>query len=115
MAKKGGGEELVALLGLGAAFVGLAWLVSGRGQNNSPLIPDRLEDKIDLVVESLNKQFGHEWVTYGLNILQAHIERTLPQIAWLVRVLYMAEQAYRYMPKAGNNKKQYVLQMARQA
>jgi len=117
MAKKGGGDGW-ALLGFGAAFVALAWLTSGRGQNNSPLIPDSLEDQIDLAVDSLNRHFDHQWVTYGLNALQTHLERTQPQVAWLVRVLYEVEQQSKGWPPMTKQaksqaKKQAAIGMAR--
>ena len=120
MAKKGGGGggEGWALLGLAATFVGLAWLTSGRGQNNSPLVPDSLEDQIDLAVDSLNKHFDHQWVNYGLDALQAYLERTQPQVAWLVRVLYAAEQQSKGWPlmtkqAKSQAKKQVAIRMAR--
>lgn len=91
MARKGGSEGW-ALLGLLATFVSLAWLISGRDENNSPLIPDALEDQIDLAIDSLNKYYGHQWVTFGLNAAQGYLERTQPHVAWLVHVLYAVEQ-----------------------
>lgn len=116
MAKKGGGEGW-ALLGLAAAFVGLAWLTAGRGQNNnSPLIPDGLEDQIDLAVDSLNKRFGHQWVNFGLNVLQAYLERTQPQVAGLVRVVYAVEQQSKgnFWPMTGLDKRHAAVQMVRE-
>jgi hypothetical protein len=114
MAKKGGGGGW-ALLGFGSAVILLAYLTSGRGEENSPIIPDSLEDKIDLVVDRLNKKFGSQWVTFGLDVLQAHLQRTVPQAAWLVNAVYSAEQAYGYIQKAGATKKQAALQSARMA
>jgi hypothetical protein len=52
-------------------------------------------------------------VTVGLNVLQAYLERTQPQVAGLVRVLYAVEQEYRYVPKAGYAKKQAALRKLR--
>lgn len=117
MANKGGGEGWV-LLGLIGAFVGLAWLTGGRGQNNSPLIPDSLEDQIDLAVDSLNKHFDHQWVNFGLNALQTYLERTQPQVAWLVRVLYAVEQQSKGWPPMTKQaksqaKKHAAIEMAR--
>ena len=114
MAKKGGGDDGLGLVLLALAGLGLAWLIGGRGKTNSPVIPDKLEEQIDLVVESLNEQFGHQWVDLGLSALQAYLERTLPQVAWLVNAVYAAEQAYRNIPKAGYAKKQVALQRARE-
>lgn len=117
MAKKSSGEGWV-VLGLLGVFVGLAWLVSGRGQDNSPLIPDGLENQIDFAVDKLNKQFGHQWVTFGLDELQGHLEKTYPQIAWLVYTLLAVEQesiSWPLMTKLAlsQTKKQTVLRMVR--
>src|SRR5688572_13383527 len=89
MARKSNGEGWVLF---GVAFLSLAYLISGRGPTNSPFVPDALEDQIDLAVDSLNEGFGHQWVTYGLDRLQGHLERTYPQIAWLVYALHAVEQ-----------------------
>lgn len=117
MARKSSGEGW-ALLGLVGAFIGLAWLVSGRGQNNSPIVPDALEDQIDLAVDSLNQRFGHQWVTLGLDQLQAHLEKTYPQIAWLVYALLSVEQQAINWPLTtklamSQTKKQAAIRMAR--
>lgn len=111
--KNSGGDGGWALLGLLAAFVGIAYLTSGRGEDDSPQIPNELEGRIDFVVAILNQRFGHQWVTFGLDVLQAHLERAFPQVAALVNAVYSAEQAYRHIPKAGYAKKQAAVQMAR--
>src|ERR671914_148444 len=89
MARKSGGGGGWVLLG--AAFL-LAYLIGGRAQNNSSLIPDPLEDQIDRAVDSLNKWFGHQWVTRALDELQAYLEWAHPEIAWLVYALHDVEQ-----------------------
>ncbi|HEY5885137.1 MAG TPA: hypothetical protein VIT88_10645 [Pyrinomonadaceae bacterium] len=91
MARKSSGEGW-ALLGLLGVFVSLAVLISGRGENNSPFVPDAVENQIDFAVDRLNERFGHQWVTYGLDRLQGHLESTYPQIAWLVYALLAVEQ-----------------------
>ena len=116
MARKSSGEGWV-LLGLGV-FVGLAWLVSGRGQDNSPLVPDALENQIDFAVDKLNNQFGHQWVTFGLDKLQGYLEKTYPQIALLVYTLLAVEQqSIRWVPMTklalSQTKKQTALRMLR--
>lgn len=68
--------------------MGLAWLTTGRGQDNSPLIPDKIEDRIDFVVNSLNKRFGSQWVTFGLDALQGYLEKAFPQVAGLIHAVY---------------------------
>ena len=105
MAKRGGDNALVAL-GVTAllGFVAMAYLKTGRGQINSPLVPDRIEDPIDRVVATLNNIFGRKWVTAGLNALQAQLHVTLPGMASLVDAVYWAEQNYGHL--AGAAKKQ---------
>jgi hypothetical protein len=117
MARKSSGEGW-ALLGLVGAFFGLAWLVGGRGQNNSPLIPDPLEDQIDLAVDSLNEGFGHQWVTYALDEIQRYLKWTHPHVAWLVYRLHNVEQqsqGWTLMTKQVKSltKKQLAMQLAR--
>jgi hypothetical protein len=113
MAAKGGGNGGWGFLGGILVVVGLIYLKTGRGENDAPLIPNSLEGKIDLVVAALNQQFGHQWVGVALDALQAHIERTVPQVAALVNAVQAAEKAYRNIPNAGSAKKQYALQIAR--
>ena len=107
MAKSGGDDALKLVLG-GLAVVGavwaLSWLQTGRGTNNSPLVPDAIEDPLDRVVAALNDKFGHQWVDRTLNVLQAYIERTMPEVAGLVSLVHRAERAYSGF--AGSVKKQ---------
>jgi hypothetical protein len=49
MAKNGGGGWVVVVV---LAALGIAYLSTGRGDQNSPLIPDSIEGKIDLVVKA---------------------------------------------------------------
>lgn len=104
MASRGGDDtwKVVGAVVLGAVLV---YLITGKGRNNSSLIPDAVEDRIDRLIEALNGAFGQRWVDYGLNALQAHIERTMPQFAVLVRLVYWAEQQYRLYPHSGAAKK----------
>lgn len=105
MAKKGDGEGW-ALLGFLIAALGLIYLKTGRGEDDSPLIPNTLEGKIDLVVAALNRHFGHQWVNLGLNVLQTHLERTVPQVAALVNAIYEVEKISRYVQMTGPEKRQ---------
>jgi len=108
MARRGsdGAAKIAGAVLLGVALV---YLVTGRGRNNSLYIPDALEDRIDRLVDALNGAFGQRWVDYGLDALQAHIERTMPQLAALTRVVYWAERQYRFHSHAGAAKKTAVL------
>jgi len=114
MAKKRGDGGLVVLLGAVAAFGLLAYLKTGRGKDNSPLLPDALENQIERVVASLNQIFGRRWVDYALNVLQAQLERTMPGVAGLVDVVYQVEQKYRQVPSAGSAKKNEAVRLVRQ-
>jgi hypothetical protein len=111
MARRGNDDALKALGGV-ALLVLLIYLRTGRGRNNSRLIPDALEDRIDRLIEVLNREVGPRWVDLGLDALQIHIERTMPQLAGLVRLVHWAEQRYRFSPNAGLAKKTAVLRSA---
>ncbi|HEX8321820.1 hypothetical protein [Longimicrobium sp.] len=111
MAKKGGGGDVLEALGYVALTVGAVWglsyLVSGRATNNSPLVPDALENRIDEVVETLNNVFGHRWVTASLDYLQSRMALAMPGAAAFVNAVHWAEQ--HYGGYAGATKKQAAL------
>jgi hypothetical protein len=111
MAKRGGGNQGLILLGAAVAGVLLLYLKTGRGENNSPLIPDSIEDPIDRIVYALNQKFGRRWVNLGLDVLQAYIERAMPGVASLVNRVYQAEAAYAQYANAGRAKKQFALRL----
>ena len=114
MAQKSGGDGwlwTIALIG-GAAIL-YAYSTTGRGSDNSPLIPDALEDPIDRVVAALIRAFGPKWVNWGLDALQSHIQRTMPEVAWLVNAVHWVEQASNHTPMSGPAKKQAAIKVAR--
>ena len=101
MAKRGGGNEWLAVgLTVLVGWVALSYLKTGRGTNNSPLLPDTIEDPIDRVVGALNNIFGQRWVTAGLNALQAQLQVAMPGVAGLVDAVYRAEQNYGHLTGA---------------
>jgi hypothetical protein len=106
MAKAGGGDGGKLLLAIGGVLL-LAWLLDGRGKQNSPLVPDALENQLDQVVEALNRKFGHRWVTLGLDTLQTYLQRTLPGPAGLLNTVLWVEQNYAHL--AGGAKKQFAV------
>jgi hypothetical protein len=110
MAKRGGGNGETILLGI-AGVVVLAWLLKGRGEQNSRLIPDSIENQLDRVVDALNRQFGHRWVTLGLNALQTYLQRALPGPAALLNTILWVEQNYSHL--AGSAKKQLAVDALR--
>jgi hypothetical protein len=93
---KGGGDDwgtFFLILGIGLGGLGLYYLTAGREEKNAALIPDRLEDQIDLVVKELNEKFGPGWVNFGLNALEGYMKSILPwQVVGLVNVIYQVEQ-----------------------
>ena len=53
---------------------------------------DRIGDGIDEVVKALNDEFGHGWVTVGLNFLEAHLRKVLPpHVVAFVDVVHLIE------------------------
>jgi len=114
MAKRGGGDGWILALGA-VAVMGLlyAYAQTGKGENNSPLIPDSIEDRIDRVVSALNQTFGSWWVDRGFDAVRAYVERTMPEVAWLVNALFRVEQEYSHIRNAGRIKKQAALRLVR--
>lgn len=117
MAKKAG-DDIGKLLGvLGGVIVGgvvLDYLLGGRGkESNAALVPDRLEDQIDLVVEEFNNQFGKQWVNRGLNWIQNSLQRVLPPA--VVAAVYAVEVMSKnnLWPMSGYDKKQEALRRIR--
>lgn len=95
--KGGGGDDwgkvFAVLLGVGLGAIALYYLQAGREDEDAALIPDALEDRIDLVVKKLNDRFGQRWVNFGLNALEGYLKSILPwQVVGLVSVIYHVEQ-----------------------
>jgi hypothetical protein len=111
MAKKGVDGNVVQALGYAAVFVGAFWALSyftsGRGKNNSPFVPDAIENRLDDVVEALNKMFGHHWVNLALNHLQSQLALAVPGAAAVVNAVHWAERTY--WGQSGAIKKQAAL------
>jgi hypothetical protein len=117
MAKRkddGWGTILMILLGA-AGVAALYYSQVGRGQeNDAALLPNSIEDRIDLVVSALNEHFGKQWVDWGLDALRSHIQRTLPMpLVTIVGVIVTVEQMSRQRRMSGNLKKQTAAQMLR--
>lgn len=103
MAKRGGGDAGKLLLLLGGAAL-LVYLLGGRGKDDSLLLPDSIEDRIDRVVAALNQRFGKRWVDVALDVLQHQVQLAMPGAAALVSAVYRAERYY--AGRAGAVKKQ---------
>lgn len=108
MAKSGDGDLWKVLAVLGGVAL-MAYAVSGRGKNNSALLPDAVEDPIDRVVAKLNEIFGERWVTAGLNYLQSRMALAMPGAAAFVDVVHWVERNHAGQP--GHVKKQAALQL----
>ena len=68
------GAGLLALGG-GAYY----YLRDGAGsKKTTALLPKSLEDRLDYVVEALNKNFDQRWVNVGLDFLQTALAKVLP-------------------------------------
>jgi hypothetical protein len=110
-----GGEDTLKVVGAGllfvAAFLGLAYLKNGKGESNSPFVPDTLEDRLDAVVGALNRNFGQRWVNIALNFLERQMELAMPGAAALVNAAYLVE--LNHAGQAGAIKKQAALRMLR--
>jgi hypothetical protein len=112
MAKRSPNGDVVQALGYAALFVGAVWglsyLANGRGKNNnSPFVPDAIENRMDDVVEALNDIIGRHWVTVTLDFLQARMALAMPGAAAFVRAAHWAE--HHYAGQAGPIKKQAAL------
>lgn len=104
MAKRSPDGNVVQALSYAALFVGavwgLSWLANGRGKNDSSLVPDAIENRLDDVVQALNNIFGHHWVNLALNRLQYQLAFTMPGAAALVNAVHWAERTYAGQPGA---------------
>jgi hypothetical protein len=99
------------LLLIGAGTVVLYYTEAGRGkENDAALLPDRLEGRIDLVVATLNKQFGKWWVDRALDVLRFYLRKTLPpELVALLSAIYQVELLSRSVPMKGYVKRQQAM------
>jgi len=90
MAFTKGEKKVLGVVGTAVLMGGLYYLFSGEGSDqNAPLIPDSIEDKLDMVVDRLNKKFGNAWGQYAIAVL----EQALPgPLVALVQFVHEAEQ-----------------------
>lgn len=94
--RNGSGGGLAALLVGGVVVAGgllLHYLTSGVGDDDASLIPNAIEDRLDRVVDALNRRFGKQWVQYGIDTLRSGLASMLPQpMVQLVSVVQQIEQ-----------------------
>ena len=115
MAKRTNDDWLRILLFIGGGALALYYAQAGRGkENNAVLIPDSLEDRIDLVVTKLNNRFGHDWVNWSFNILTSYLKNVLPsEVVVLVSVIYQVELRARQVLMTNVQKQQIAVNQAR--
>lgn len=109
MAGKGDSDlwKVAGAIALGGLFI---YLATSRGKNNSPFLPDAIEDRINRLVAVLNEAFGQRWVNAGLDALQRYIEQTMPQLTGLLKLVFWVERNYGFV--SGAAKKAAVLRAA---
>lgn len=114
MAKKKRGE-LWWLVGIVLGGLGLYYLQTGLGsENDSALIPDGLEGKIDRLIAALNNRFGHGWVSVAVDTLTYFARTQLPPpMVELVDVVTKIEMLSRRTPMTAAAKRQLAVQMKR--
>ncbi|MDI1444857.1 hypothetical protein [Polyangium sp. 6x1] len=92
-----------------AGATGLYYLLAGAGKDkNAALIPDSIEDRLDMVVESLNETFGKSWGRYAISALKKALPA--PLVA-LVQFVHAAEQ---HRGVSGAQKRAYATQLWQQ-
>lgn len=104
-------------LAVGGSFIGgvlLYYLVTGtRSDKNAVLIPDAIEDRLDVVVEALDRQFNRLWVDRGISVLKSVLSKTLPaSVVALVDVVVAAEKAGQQQGWRGYQKRAHAVRLA---
>lgn len=113
MAKKIGNEGWW-IAGLVVAGLGLLYYAqTGLGkENDSALIPNTLEGKIDALIDALNKRFDKRWVDRGVGVLKYSLHQVLPaELITLVDVVATVENLSKGW-MTGAEKKQLAVQLA---
>jgi hypothetical protein len=97
---------------LGGAL--LYYLMAGAGsEKNAALIPDAIEDRLDLVVKVLDRRFGKVWVDRGISALKSALSETLPgPVVALVDAVVAAEKLGRQQRWTGAYKRVHAMRLA---
>jgi hypothetical protein len=114
MAKKKSNEGWI-IVGLVIAGFGLLYLQTGFGnENDSAVLPNTIESKIDALVAALNDRFGHDWVELGAAALEYQLRSVLPpSLVVLIGVVVAVEKLSKQNPLRGDGKLRLAVQMAR--
>lgn len=94
---------VLALFAIGG--LALTYLATGRREEDSPLIPNVIEDQIDKLVVWLDSKFTKRWVDKGLDRIQALLSLEMPSYASLLSVVHQAERS----GHRGVNKRQFAM------
>ncbi|SRR6266404_6142167 len=116
MAKKKGNDGWWIAALFAAVGVGLLYYAqTGQGEeNDSALIPNSLEGKIDALVAELNNRFGKQWVDVGIGVLKYYLQNALPaSLVTLVDVVAAVENMSKRSQMTSYDKQQLAVQMAR--
>lgn len=111
--KGGGGEGWWLFAGLGLLALTVYYSETGREENNSALIPDSIEGRIDFVVAVLSERFTRRWVDVGFAALKSYFDKTYPAVAKLVNVVVQVEHLSKGQPMSSYDKQQTAMRMAR--
>ena len=101
-------------IGLGVLF--LYQRRTGWGtENDAALIPNALEDKIDVVITALNNRFGKAWVEYGMQAIEGYARNALPAaLVALIAIVVEVENSSKRRFMTGFDKQQRAAQIARE-
>lgn len=106
------GAAMTAATALGVGL--LYYLKSGTGEADASLIPSSVEQRLDRLVEALNKRFGKQWVTEAMGTLKAGLEKVLPApLVALVEVVHRIEKQGQEAGWSGSQKLRQAAAMAR--
>jgi hypothetical protein len=114
MAKKNGNEGwwIAGLVAGGLAL--LYYLQTGLDKENSALIPDSVEGKIDVLVERLNKTLGKRWIDLGVWYLKFQLQNALPvSLVSLIDVVAQVENMSKHRTMWGYEKRHLAVQILR--
>lgn len=104
-----GGDTLKFLAALAGGLF-LLYKVTGLRNQNSPFIPDAIEDQIDSAVAALDRAFGKRWVDQGLNRVEQMVRASLNATApGLAEAIFAAEQVGRQTGMSGLQKRQHAI------
>jgi hypothetical protein len=99
-----------------AVGVGILYYVqTGLGrENDSALLPNKLEGQIDLLVTRLNQAFGTKWVTFGLDVLTHFVRANLSApLVDLVGVVVAVENESKRRSMTSKQKQHMAVRLAR--